>query len=490
MKIRIFTILIILLSAISINIFAQKKNKSKSTNTGYNIKITVDGVKDTVVYLGNYYNGKKYSIDTAQVNSKGQFTFKGEDKLAKGMYIIFLPSQGMTYFDLLIADDQEFSLSTDTSGLYIKNMKVKGSIDNEEFYVFKKQFNEINRQVFTIQKEMKEKKDDKEFIDAQKEKLKELSKKNEELLIKTVETSKSKTLISILNLMREPKIPEFKIDENIANKDSVIRIKQYYYYKDHYFDYFNFQDSSILRTPMFQPKLKQYISQVIIQIPDSVSKAGIELIEKARGCHAVFQYLVVTMLRYQEDVKIMGMDRVFYDIAKKYYLTGEADWVDSTILSNIKTRANYIEHNLLGDQAVDLQNLETLDKKHISLYDIDAKYTILIFWEPSCGHCKKAVPQLYSEYLDMVKQGIDVEVLAICTHPEPEPWKKFIKEKETTDWINAFDRYMMTNFKLLYDVNFTPTLYLLDKDKRIIGKRLDAAQVQKMILQLEKMGKK
>ena len=490
MNIKIYTIVIALLSILSINTFAQKKNKKKTVKSGYNIKITVNGIKDTVVYLGNYYKGNRYSLDTAKINSKGQIVFKGEEKLAKGMYIIFFPSQGMSFFDMLIADDQEFSLTTDTSDLFIKNMKVKGSVDNEEFFIFKRKFNELNRQVFNIQKEIKAKKDDKDFIDAQKKKLKELSQQNEELIEHTVTTCQSKTLRNILNLMREPKIPEFEIDENITNKDSAEKVLKYNYYKNHYFDYVDFTDSTILRTPMFQPKLKHYISQVIIQIPDSVSKAGIELIEKSRDCYAVFQYLVITMLRYQDDSKLMGMDRVFYDIAKKYYFTGKADWVDSTILSNIKTRANYIEHNLLGNKAVDLQNLETLDKKHISLYDIDAKYTIIIFWEPNCGHCKKAVPKLYNEYLDMIKQGIDVEVLAICTHPEREPWEKFIKEKGTNDWINAFDRYMMTNFKLLYDVNFTPTLYLLDKNKRIIGKRIDAEQVQKMILQFEKIGKK
>lgn len=486
---KTFTISIILLLAFSLNIGAQKKAKTKS-NTAYNIKITVEGLKDTVAYLGNYYNSGKYSLDTAKINSKGQVVFKGDKKLAKGMYIVFFPSKGMTYFDMLIADDQEFSLNTDTSGLYVENMKVKGSIDNEEFYVFKKKFNDINREVYTIQAEMKTKKDDKEFIEIQKGKLKDLSKQNRELVVTTSEACQSKTLRTILNLMREPEIPEIIIDENIVNKDSAERIQKYYYYKDHYFDYVDFSDSTILRTPMFQPKLKQYISQVIIQIPDSVSKAGIEIIEKARGCHAVFQYLVVTMLRYQDDSKLMGMDRVFFDIAKKYYFTGEADWVDSTILSNILTRATYIEYNLLGDQAQDLQNLETVDKKHISLYDIDAKYTILIFWEPDCGHCKKTVPKLYLEYLDMIKEGIDVEVLSICTHPEREPWEKFIKDKAVTDWVNAIDRYMMTNFKLLYDINFTPVIYLLDKDKRIIAKRLDVEQIKKMVLQLEKMGKK
>ena len=322
-------------------------------------------------------------------------------------------------------------------------------------------------------------------MDILREKLILLGTKHRELLKTTSETTQSKTLKVFVDLMRDPEIPEIIIDDNIQNKDSVLRIKKYYYYKNHFFDYVDFSDSTILRTPLFDSKITQYITEVISKVPDTVSKEAIKLIEKSKANKNVFRYVTVYMLKYNEESKLMGMDRVFVDVAKKYYLTGEADWVDSTILSNIKTRVQYLEYNLLGDQAQDLQNLQTNDHKQISLYDIDAKYTVLIFWETNCGHCKKVVPKLYKNYMDMITKGVDVEVLAICTHPEVEPWEKFIEEKQITEWINAYDKYRFTNFKLFYDVNFTPSMYLLDKNKRIIAKRLDADQIKSFIYRLE-----
>lgn len=485
MKLKIFLILI--LFSLSFNTYSQKKSKNKTSNSSYNIKIQVTGVKDTVVYLGNYFGDKKYSIDTAEVNSKGEAIFKGDEKLDGGMYLVLFPSRGMSYFEFLVGDDQNFEISTDTTDFYQKNLKVKGSVDNEEFYAFQKQLNDIGKQLHEIQKSMQEKKDDKDFIEAEKAKIKPLSEKREALIESTVKNSKSKTLVTIVNLMREPKIPDFEIDESIVNKDSVERIKKYYYYKDHFFDYIDLTDSVILRTPMFAPKFKQYISQVIIQIPDSVSKAGIDLIEKAKSSPQVFRYLIVYMLDYNNSSKLMGMDRVFVDIAKKYYLTGQATWAveDSSLMAKIQERVEKLEPNLVGNQAPDLQRLETIDKKPISLYNIDAKYTVIIFWEPNCGHCKKTVPKLYSEYLDMIKKGVDIEVLAIHTQLKREEWEEFVKEKDVTQWINAYDRYMFSNFRNLYDIYSTPVIYLLDKDKKIIAKRLGPEQVQKMVLQLE-----
>jgi hypothetical protein len=65
-------------------------------------------------------------------------------------------------------------------------------------------------------------------------------------------------------------------------------------------------------------------------------------------------------------------------------------------------------------------------------------------------------------------------------------WKKFINEKKlSSEWIHAYqtaaaklaeEKAGIPNFRQLYDIFKTPTLYLLDKDKRIIAKQLSLEQ--------------
>jgi len=108
----------------------------------YEIKIKINGVSDTVAYLGHHFGEKKYVVDTAKVDSKGNVVFAGDKKLERGIYIVVLPSRGMTYFELLIGDNRKFSLETDTTN-FLQTMKVKGDKENQAFMDYQRKMVDI-----------------------------------------------------------------------------------------------------------------------------------------------------------------------------------------------------------------------------------------------------------------------------------------------------------------------------------------------------------
>ena len=167
----------------------------------------------------------------------------------------------------------------------------------------------------------------------------------------------------------------------------------------------------------------------------------------------------------------MGMDAAFVTLAKKYYLSGKASWADSTLLSNIRERVIKLQFNLLGSKAKDLK-MKNIDGEMTTLHEVEAKYTVLYFWEPDCGHCKKSTPRLKTDIYDKFHdQGL--EIFAVYTQDKKEEWEKFIADNNLFDFINCYDPLYQTNFRIYYDVFSTPTMYLLDKDKKIIAKRID-----------------
>ena len=456
---------------------------------GYKIKIKVNGVSDTIVYLGNYYADKKYASDTIRLDKNGVGTFQGDTALKGGIYLVLFPSLGMNYFELLVDKNQNFSLETDTAN-FIKNMKIKGSKQNTAFYEFHNYMAEQSEKNMPLQKELK----------ALKDKPKKAEKIRNELIAnekivkdhwkELAEKWKGTLFGAVIKAMIEPEMPEITVPENIKNQDSAKQMMQYLWQKDHYFDNIDLQDDRLLRTPFFAPKVNNFMTKLVVQMPDSIIKEGEKLIEASRGSKDNFGYLVRYMFGYKDRSKLMGMDKVFVEISEKYYLSNDPDvsWPDSTFVEKIRDRVVKEKPNLIGNIAPKLEKLETYEKEFISLHDLTNKYIIVIFWEPNCGHCKKTIPVLYKSFEQMKKDGIDVQTLAIYTQVDRKPWEKFIEEKEIFDWKNAFDKYYFTDFRNKYDIYSTPTIYLLDKNKKIIGKRLAVEQIEQIIYGME--GKK
>ncbi len=450
---------------------------SKTFADGYKIKITVHGIKDTIAYFGYYYADKQFAKDTIHFDSKGEALIKGKEKLDEGVYLVIFPSMKNKYFEVLIGDDQNFSLETDTAD-FIKHMKVKGNNELVAFYEYQKKMLDFYDKMEALQKKYRATKDTAEQHKIKSE-MADINKEVKDYWKQIIKNHPNTFLAVLVKALIEPEVPKFKVPDNIANKDSALQAKKYYYIKKHYFDNFNLSDPRLLYSPLYYRRVNNYFTRLLIQDPDTIIKEGHKMIEKASGNKKTYQYMVAYMLGYYERTKIMGMDKVFLDIAKNYYLAGKADWVDSTFLAKLRDRVKKIEPNIIGEKAHDLRPMELANGAFTSLYKVDADYTILVFWDPGCGHCKKAMPKIKKIH-DKFKNK-NVEVFAVCTITDTAEWKKFIREKDLNDFINVIDRYNLSHFRDYYDIYSTPVIYLLDKNKKIIAKRIDTDQLDELL---------
>lgn len=110
------------------------------------------------------------------------------------------------------------------------------------------------------------------------------------------------------------------------------------------------------------------------------------------------------------------------------------------------------------------------DGKRKNLYAIDAKYTLLFFYNPECDACKQYKKMLVSSQMinERVKNG-ELKVLAIYIDKDLSIWKKYLPEMPK-NWIHGRDdnEYLFKNS--VYDLHAIPTIYLLDKRKMVILK--------------------
>jgi thiol-disulfide isomerase/thioredoxin len=282
-----------------------------------------------------------------------------------------------------------------------------------------------------------------------------------------------------------PRPPAFVPPAGCKNPDSLKWVVNYNFNKDHYWDNFNFKQTGMIRSPLIDSRLDKYIKNSILQIPDSFLRPTVALIEKAKASEEMFRYISLHRLNAAVTSEVMGMDKIFVGIAERYFLNGKAPWLDSAAIAKVKEKVMVTKPNLIGNLAPELK-LPDSEGMFYSLRQMNSKYTVLLFWEPNCSHCKKTVPQLYKDlYLPLKDKGIDI--YAVCTQNKREEWLKAISEYQLFDWTNVWDPLLTSNFRSLYDVFSTPVIYILDQKKKIIAKRLDVEIAVKFLNnQLEK----
>ncbi|HBG88196.1 MAG TPA: DUF5106 domain-containing protein [Marinilabiliaceae bacterium] len=439
---------------------------------GHEIKVKIKEFGNQDIILAYYFNKSMYVRDTVKADAQGLAVFTGSEPLPGGLYLFYLPNG--KFFDVLISEGQNMSISTDTLDL-IGNMSISGSEEAGLFLEYQRFIGQQQAKVNSLREEMAANAENQEALDVLNAKFEDLNKEVAAYWENAVTLYPGTFYATFIKAMQEPVIPDFELPEGTQNPDSILQAKRYFYYRDHYFDNIDFQDARLLRTPFFAHKIDNYMERMIVQVPDTVAKTSIDIIEKSRGNEEMFRFLVQLMYNRTNESKIMGMDAAMVALADKYYLAGETPWADEKFLENLRTRVGEIRPTLLGSLARNLK-MENEQGQVFSLHEINAAVTILAFYEPSCGHCKKEIPKLYKEVFEKYRNK-GVQVFAVYTMADREEWTGFINEHELFDWINVYDPYHQTRFRNFYDIRSTPMIYILDREKKIVAKRLDVEQM-------------
>lgn len=448
----------------------------------YDIEVKINDLSNQEVYLGYYYDGKTYVKDTIRLDANGQGSFKGDSLLEQGIYLVVLPTK--SYFEILVGNDQEFSVETKSDNV-IDNLEIKGSDENIAFKDFQQFMIKKGSESSKLQKRLRSLPESSDSIAIIKDQLDASSKEVKEYWNQLIEEHQGSLLSVIIKAMKNPEIPEIEVPDDVENKDSMRWFHSYNYNRQHYFDNIDFSDQRLLFTPFFHNKLETYFTKILIQDPDTINHYIDVVASKAEENEDMFEYVIRFFFNTFQSSDIMGMDKVIVHLADNYYLTNKVDWMAEENVQKLKEHVAKLRFNLIGNIAQDLK-METLHQEYARLHEIDAEYTLVYFWEPHCGHCKKVTPKIHKLYQKYDRK--EFEVFAVYTQTDKEEWSEYIIEHGYEDWINVWDQYNLTNFRFFYNIYSTPTVYLLDKDKKIIAKRIGYDTLEN-ILEIE-LGKK
>ena len=444
-------------------------------------KITNIYAGDTV-YLADHNIGGKYLRDTAVIDKNGVANFIGTKKLQRGMYLFVFPKK-RDYFEFIIDDDLDFQIDFDTAWStrdYYKSMTITGSVENAAFVEYQKGKVAVIEKLMAIDEVMEADsmapQSTKDSLNAIREQyLNEKGNYDSAYVIKYPGHLLSKFLVAMINIPYPevfPTLPD-------GTKDSSFPLR---WYKKHYLDHMDFGDDGLLRMPVniVKQRLDFYFDKIIVPDADTCMMVAEKLLDQCKNTIEMEKYLIWYLTNRFESSNIMGLDRAFVRMAMSTYCQGKSWWVDSATINKMCENAFRRAHTLIGETAPELE-LKDVKGKWVNTQNIRGPYVVMIFWDPTCGHCKEVMPKLAKIYEANKDKGW--KVIALSSGDKKKEWEEYYNTHPETQAFTHLIRGEVQSQKYAdalysYYVVSSPTIYVLDADRKIVANRID---VDKMV---------
>lgn len=289
--------------------------------------------------------------------------------------------------------------------------------------------------------------------------------------VKNLETSHSEVVSKGFPM---PELPAMLVGENDIRE----------YLVAHFWDRFDFSDSLQLENK--QSVLQGLANFVTLsrEVPEDreeVVRAGIETLCKGITAHPE----VTDSLKYYVEEYLYNPNSPYYNenlygIYLENMIAGLGK--DNPQVSSYHFRLELIQKNRIGTKAENfVYYLPNGTRSSLYATAVQGNRLVLVFYDPECHSCHDILTGMFAdEALQRAVADGAVTVLAVHTEDDEAVWKKYLNGMPRA-WIIGQDKGVVRD-KALYDLKAMPTIYLLDKDKKVILKDAPYEQIQKLLL--------
>ncbi len=439
---------------------------------GYKFTLQIDNNRDTMMLLGYYYAESLRILDTAYNNGHGKYVFEGDRELLPGLY--FFNNQKGQYVDFVVYHEKpNFKFHTDQRD-WQRNMEVKGSKQNTVFFNFHRASEKIYEEMENAKGEM----DDSSYGAYRRRQYLRL----DSIRLAFVESNPDAMVSRMMMATKDPAAPPDSLQGN----------DRYFWFMHHYFDNMPLDDDFLVRTPksVFYQRVSDYIDKHMQGLPPAAIIPLLDsLMDRAEPSPEVFKWLVHTTTEKFLQSNVMVYDEVYVHMVQRYYATGKAFWMSPSGIDHEVERATKWERLLVGREAPELILFDTLHRP-ASLHHMPGRYTLLLFWSPTCGHCREIIPAIYKVF-DRMADSLNLTAFAILSEPDEGTvvkWKKFLADHHMTNprWINLNGAEANVDWREVYDIQTTPQIYLVENEThKFVAKKLSAELFETICKQLK-----
>ena len=258
-------------------------------------------------------------------------------------------------------------------------------------------------------------------------------------------------------LLNDPVLPDSLLND---------RYLSYQYYKTHFWDECKLNDSLLYGNPAYAKRLDAFFDKVVAPLPDSINTEIDRLMGKI-GNKTVRDFTLWYLLNKYEHPEYMTHDKVFIHLADDYFLVDDSiEGLNEANRFFIAAQSGNLKRLALFQPAPELC-LHDTNNQYIETQSIETDYLILFFYDHDCEVCQAEAKDLKA----LVQRRNDVKIYAVDMNYDFRPIdESFINVSAIAPrGLDPTDAYSIEN---------TPLIYVLDKEKRIIAKKLKAEQVE------------
>lgn len=393
-------------------------------------------------------------VANTQMDEKGSFKFELDSTITQGMYrLVYALPQEEFNFDIIYNAKEDISLLFNAE----TGVDFKSSVENTLVNSYTNSMSLISQSIGNFYKQ--------ENQDASG--LMAIFKTQKETQLEYEKASKG-TIASNFIKANKPYIPE-------SYEDITTYIGNL---KKHFFDCVDFNNDVLQSSNFLIDRVLNYVFGMSANSEDeeAVYKQNID---------EVF----VAMKDAKPEIKSNLLEVIWQQMVDANF-EGVANYISDTYLIALAESLNDYElvrgleqfkNVSIGSKAPEFDVFIDEDgiRIPVSLYDLDvAKTYIVVFWSSTCSHCLQEIPQLQAHLKAL--NNPDYKVIAIGLEDDAYKWENEIKKYPEFMHVLGLGKWENKIGKS-YNVNATPSYFILNSEKKITAKPYDISALKKLI---------
>ncbi|MGI6046713.1 MAG: DUF5106 domain-containing protein [Petrimonas sp.] len=241
----------------------------------------------------------------------------------------------------------------------------------------------------------------------------------------------------------------------------------------HYWDRFDFTDEKLTQRPeITEQAFVDYIN-ILSYVPLEKAKESLNYtLKKAEANNAMYVYFGSLFDKYFYGANSPFRNEEFYILILQELV--KSDFLSDTDKSKYQLQLELAMKNRVGQTANDFSYTLASGQTQ-KLHSIRSEYLLLMFSNPECSTCTAVTNALTKSVAINRAFSMNsptrrmITILTVYPDADIDEWTSYLSQMPS-NWVHSYDKGMVITKQKLYDVKAIPTLYLLDKDKKVILK--------------------